>query len=437
VPPPAANPPTETATAAPSAFSVGDQLELDTGAIASGGGCVGRAPDGRVVFVRHALPGERVRAVVTAVTTNFLRADAEEVLTASAARVTPPCPHAGPGRCGGCDWQHIDLAHQRELKSRLIAEQLLRVARVEHPVVVEALPGGADGLGWRSRVRFAVDSSGAVGLRRHRSHDVEVLTRCPVATPELEALGIEAARWRGAAEVEGFAAGDGNGATVLVVPGREGVRVGDLPADLGGAGLVVEDRVLREPRAGHPEVLGRRFRVSAGAFWQVHTAAPAVLAQAVIDALEPRRGESVVDLYAGVGLFSLLLADAVGPEGRVVAVERSRAAAGDARRNAAGVAQVEVWARPVDAALAGALAGSDLVVLDPPREGAGKALTAALVALDPPPRRIAYLSCDAASFARDLRVALDAGWAMTSLRAFDVFPMTEHVELLAVLEPAV
>ncbi|HEX4082849.1 MAG TPA: hypothetical protein VHX40_07785, partial [Acidimicrobiales bacterium] len=201
-------------------------------------------------------------------------------------------------------------------------------------------------------------------------------------------------------------------------------------------GLVVDGRTVRPPRRVEVDVLGRPFIVSAGVFWQVHPGAPALLAEAVIDGLGPRPGETVADLYAGVGLFAVLLGRAVGRSGSVVAVERDRRAWADATQNAADLPQVDVVRATVAPSLvARGLGTPDLVVLDPAREGAGKPVMAAFAGLDPPPRRIAYVSCDAATFARDVRVLLDAGWSMPALRAFDLFPMTEHVELLGVLEP--
>src|SRR5579859_3784665 len=177
-------------------------LELQVGAMAAGGGCVARAPDGKVVFVRHSLPGERVRARVTAATSSYLRADAVEVLSASQDRVEPPCPHAGPGRCGGCDFQHVELGAQRKLKGERVAELLQQIAGVRRQVLVEAVAGDDAGLGWRTRVRLAVDRTGQVGFRRHRSHRVERIDTCPVASPEIAATGALQARWPGAAELE-------------------------------------------------------------------------------------------------------------------------------------------------------------------------------------------------------------------------------------------
>ncbi len=408
------------------------RMELVTGAIAAGGGCVSRAADGRVVFVRHALPGERVVAEVTSETSSFLRADAVEVLERSRDRVDPPCPRAGPGRCGGCDWQHVALPAQRALKQSLVAEQLRRVARIDKEVEIEEVAGSPDGLAWRTRVRFAVDRTGVVGLHRHRSHDIEPVEHCPLATDAVNGVGVGASRWRGAHHVEVTASPDGGSPVVAVETGRRalahspGVR----------AGLVVNGRTRRRPADVQFRVGGERFRVSAGVFWQVHPGAASVLTTCVLEGLAPRPGERVADLYAGAGLFTVPLARAVGPGGSVVAVERSGQACADAVRNAADLHQVEIVRSDIDAGLvADGLGTPDLVVLDPAREGAGRAVMGALVALRPAPRRVAYVSCDPAPFARDLRVALDAGWTMESIRGFDLFPMTEHVELVAMLRP--
>ena len=166
-----------------------DLLELEVGEVAQGGWCVAREPAGRVVLVRHALPGERVLARVTEVTSRFARADAVQILAASPDRVEPPCPHARPGGCGGCDWQHASLAAQRQLKAAVISQQLRRIAGLDREVTVEPLPGDPDGLGWRTRVRFAVGPDGTAGLRKHRSHEVIDVGHCPIAHPLVEAAG--------------------------------------------------------------------------------------------------------------------------------------------------------------------------------------------------------------------------------------------------------
>ncbi|MCW2598633.1 MAG: rRNA methyltransferase/RumA [Frankiales bacterium] len=391
---------------------------LTVGAVAAGGSCVARADDGRVVFVRHALPGETVRVEVRSSGSRFLRADAVEILTPSPDRVVPPCPFAGPGRCGGCDWQHASPSLQLELKAALVSEQLTRVARFAWDVAVEPVEPL---LHWRTRVQWAVSSSGTPGLHRHRSRDLELVSSCAIAAPGVETpLGHD---WSGARSVEAFALEE---QTVLTVEGRPRV----LPAV--DAGVVVAGQAVRGPHGVRLSVGGRSFEVSAGRFWQVHPAAASVLSSAVLSGLEPRPGESVVDLYAGVGLFASLLGAAVGPSGSVTAVEGDARACADAARNTADQPWVTIRTSLVTPSLVSSLRPS-LVVLDPPRAGAGLEVSSALASLRP--RALAYVSCDPATFARDLRVFLDAAWTVASLRAFDLYPQTEHVELVTVLHP--
>lgn len=393
---------------------------VEVGAPAAGGSFVARADDGRVVFVRHALPGERVRVEVTGEAKAFLRADAVEVLEASPDRVEPPCPFAGPGRCGGCDYQHATLAAQRRIKALLVEEQLRRLAGVERTVVVEGL--SEDALGWRSRVTFAADGDGRLGLHRHRSDELVLVDRCLIADPAVsEAVTVT---WPGAASVEVAVEGSQRVATVQA-RGRSGVTVPDLET-----GVVLNGRPVAVPHGLRHEVLGRSFEVSAGGFWQVHPLAATALAQAVLDGLDPQPGDSVADLYAGAGLFAALLGERVGPTGSVTAVEGDPRACADAARNTADQPWVRIRTTPVTAALVSGLQ-ADLVVLDPPRAGAGLEVTRALAASQA--RVLAYVACDPASFARDLKVLLDAGWELSDLTALDLFPMTEHTELVAVL----
>ena len=409
-------------------------LELEVGAIAAGGGCVARAPDGKVVFVRHSLPGERVRALVTATTSSYLRADAVEILTPSPDRVAAPCPHAGPGRCGGCDFQHVEIGAQRRLKAFRIAEQLERLAGLELGVEVEAVPGDTDGLAYRTRVRLAVDGRGAVGFRRHRSHRMEYVHECPIASPAVSGTDALQVLWPGATELEVVTGTDPTDAMVSVTPRRGAAqRLPDI-----GIGVVVGGKVRRPPAAVRAVVDGRAYRISPGVFWQVHAGAPAALLSAVLELVGPCVGASVADLYAGAGLFSVPLAEAVGPSGSVLAIERDRRACADARHNGATFPNLRVLEGEVTPAVVeSALGRPDIVVLDPARDGAGTAVMEALAAHTPAVRTLIYVSCDPSSFGRDVRVLLDRGWRVSGLRAFDIFPMTEHVELVAALEPPV
>lgn len=388
---------------------------VDVGPVAHGGHCVARLePEpgqerGRVLFVRHTLPGERVLVRVTDDShASFWRADAVEILTASPDRVEPRCPVAGPGLCGGCDFQHVDLAAQRRLKTAVVAEQLQRLAGIDWDgdVVGVDTPATADGLHWRTRMRYHVDADGRAGLRAHRSRDLVLLPEggCPIADRRTPAVVDR--RWPAEAELVSAAAASG---PALLVAGR----------------LQQGESELTEQAAG------RSWAVEADGFWQVHPAAADTLVGAVLDGLQPRRGERAFDLYGGVGLFAGALADA-GCE--VWGLESGHRAVLTARRNLADVAaHVHLRADRVERGLARLPRRTDLVVLDPPRSGAGKQVLVAL--LERRPRAVAYVACDPAALARDLGTAARLGYRATSIRGFDLFPMTQHVECVAILEP--
>ncbi|WP_053080163.1 class I SAM-dependent RNA methyltransferase, partial [Nostocoides japonicum] len=331
-------------TVVPAESLVGRELTVDVGAVAHGGHFVARH-EGRVVFVRHALPGERVVARVTegAPGDRFLRADAISVLVASPDRVVPPCRYAGPGRCGGCDFQHVTLAAQRRLKAAVVREQLERLGHLSEaelsaagmPAEAERLPGPAavgEGLGWRTRVELTASPRGRMGLRRHRSHEVVELDRCLIAAPGVEATGVLRHTW------------DAGVTGVDVVDPSIGVPVA-VPVPEPGTPPVVRERVVLA--SGWEST----FSMSARGFWQVHPAAAATLVSAVLEALSPREGERVVDLYAGVGLFAAALADAVGSGGQVVAVESDPVAVPHTVANLAARRQALVVAARVEDAL--------------------------------------------------------------------------------------
>jgi tRNA/tmRNA/rRNA uracil-C5-methylase (TrmA/RlmC/RlmD family) len=345
---------------------VGERFEAVVGPIAHGGHCIVRLEgtvDGpsdrpRVVFVRHAIPGERVVVEITEGTDGdrFWRGDAVEVLEASGDRVEPPCPHAGPGKCGGCDFQHIALTRQRELKAAVVREQLSRLAETEVHTQVEAVPGDDNGLRWRTRIQWAVGPRGRRGLRKYRSREVVPIDDCLITRKDARAVS----------------------------------------------------------RAG--TTLDR------------HSAA--------LSTVVGERGDVVLDLYSGVGLFARYLADAVGSSGRVLAVEADRTASKHAKANLAGLPGVLVECGAVDRVLASplppAFSRADLVVLDPPREGARALVVEQVVERNP--RAVAYVACDPAALGRDVATFRKFGYRLQSLRALDMFPMTHHVECVALLE---
>ncbi|WP_156758221.1 class I SAM-dependent RNA methyltransferase [Actinokineospora pegani] len=391
---------------------VGRRIEVEVGAVAHGGHCVARA-DGRVVFVRHALPGERVVVEITEDKGgSFCRGDAVRVLTASPERVDAPCELAAPGGCGGCDWQHASAAEQRRLKAVVVAEQLQRLAGLDWDVEVEELAGGLEH--WRTRVRLAVDRAGRVGFHRHRSHSVIPVRECVIAAPGTVDVLVERS-WTPGSSVE--VAIDATGRThASEVVGKRGTRV------LGGP--VAVERAAR-----------REWTLDARGFWQVHPDAADLLAEVAGQWAAPAEGAVAWDLYSGVGLFASVLGRAVGPGGEVIAVESSRRAAEDSADNLVDMPWVRTFAGRVEHVVESAsLPDPDVVVLDPPRKGAGRPVVDAIAARAP--RRVVYVACDPAALARDVALFAGHGYALTGLRAFDTFPMTHHVECVALLEPA-
>jgi len=435
-------------------YHVGQVLELTTGDVANGGWCVARPPAsagadaGPVVFVRHALPGERVRARVTEMAARFARADAVEVLTPSPDRVEAPCPVARPGGCGGCDWQHARLPAQRALKASVIAQQLRRLAGIDRDVTVEPIPAGepssaGPGLAWRTRVQFAVRADGVAGLRAHRSHEVIDVGECLIAHPSITSLNVTRRRWPGAESVEALA---GPAERAVIVSGGRStafldgepaesvlIRGDDPPGPPAARGRAGGLTPLRGRGYLTQHAAGRDWRVSAGSFWQVHPGAADALADAVLAALEPKPGDVALDLYCGAGLFGGVLAEVVAPDGVVIGVEGNAAAVRDARHNLRDRARIHRG--DVSAVLRrGDLPLARLVVADPPRAGLAREVIDYLAG--PGAERFAYVSCDPATLARDIGLLLARGWELTELRAFDAFPMTHHVECVATLTRA-
>jgi tRNA/tmRNA/rRNA uracil-C5-methylase (TrmA/RlmC/RlmD family) len=307
----------------------------------------------------------------------------------------------------------VNLAAQRRLKASVVSEQLRRLAGVDVDVVVEAVPGDDEGLGWRTRVQYAVDAAGRAGLRPHRRHDVLPIDRCRIAHPLVQAADVTGRLWPGRSAVEVAASAPSGKVLVLPEPPRPHEKPGHLTEQAGG----------------------RQWRVSGSGFWQVHPGAADALLDAVLELAAPLHGEVTLDLYAGVGLFAAGLASHVGSAGRVVAVEADPRACRDARRNLHDVRNVEIVEAKVDRWIGSAAApsGVDVVVLDPPRAGAGRPVVQGIAGLSP--RCVVYVACDPAALARDVGTFRELSYDLVSLRAFDLFPMTHHVECVALLEP--
>ena len=395
-------------------LAVGDVLEVVIGQIAHGGHFIAHA-QGRTIFVRHAITGESARIKITEVRSKMVRADAIEILVKSPDRVAAPCEFAGPGACGGCDFQHIDIARQRLLKQQVVQDAFRRHARLDDvEVVVESVSGDQSGLSWRTRVRWSVDSSGHLGFHRFRSSEILAVNTCLIATQGQG--GVPDRTYPGALEVRSAQGSDG-----------------ELVISNAASGSASSRRV-------NQEVLGRKWNIDIESFWQGHVGAAEALVRAVLDLGNPQPGETWWDLYSGVGLFSGYLSSAVGPNGLVVAVEGSARSVRDARRNLQHDQQVKLVESDVARWLAKATdhgpADHGLVsgiVLDPPRTGIGPVIARQIAAQEP--RVVVYVACDPVALARDVESFAAFGYRMDKITGFDAFPMTHHVEVVATLVP--
>ncbi|MCL2533280.1 MAG: class I SAM-dependent RNA methyltransferase [Nocardiaceae bacterium] len=413
----------------------GRRFEVELGNPGHGGFCVARH-EGRVLFVRHGLPGEKVIAHVTEDRGgSFCRADAVEILEASPDRIAPLCPISGPGGAGCCDYSHATLDAQRRMKSAVVAEQLRRIADLDVDVAVESLPGTGDGTGWRSRVRLAVDPAGRPGFHRFRSLDIETFLACPQIDPAAYA-GLAERSWHPGAEIQLVLDSTGERHVVEVAPpkvsrtGRRSPgRRGATARRAASAASRSEHVVIGSGRAVE-RVGDRTWTLSATGFWQAHRSAAETYSSVVGEWAQASSGANVWDLYGGVGVFAAALAEQVGPLGRVDSVEFSRQAVADGGAALADLPQVYLHAARVERALSN-LPAPEVVVLDPPRTGAGRDVVAAVSAAGP--ARIVHIGCDPASFARDVALYREHGFRLEKVRAFDAFPLTHHVESLALL----
>jgi tRNA/tmRNA/rRNA uracil-C5-methylase (TrmA/RlmC/RlmD family) len=410
--------------------------ELVCDGVAHGGEAVGRLADGRAVFVPYAIPGERVRVRVTESRPRFARAELLEVLEPSPDRVAPPCPHFGPGRCGGCAWQHIRPEAQAELKARLVREQLahlggLRDVPVRPTLRPSSPPGEPEGFGYRERATLTAGGDGRLGFLRAGSHEVHPVDRCPLLAAGLQDLPERLGRHPAGAKVRLRRGADGERLVVLEAAAASKTRFLPPPelswATVRGNGKVIE--LEGQPSVGE-RIAGVELHVSAASFFQVHRAGAEALVELVRSALEPAGGEMLLDLYAGVGLFAATVGAGAG---KVVAVESWRPAARDARHNLRAHPDATVLQDDVANALRG-IATADLVVLDPPRAGAGAAVLGQVAALRP--RAVALVSCDPAALARDVRTLADLGYRADWVQPLDLFPQTAHVEALTALHPS-
>ncbi len=395
-----------------SALKIGDLIEVHIEKVAHGGHFIARH-NGAVIFVRHAIPGEQCTIEITSTGSSFNRGDVVDVIAPSEFRVQPPCQYAHKSGCGGCDFQHITPAYQRELKSNVISEQFSRIAKKEIQVEVEEV---GPAIGWRTRAIATTNRNGKLGFYKSRSHSIKPIDNCIICVDGMKFSEVSARALKGDVRVEISASNSGE-RTIALAPtrGEEKARITEGPAIL------------------HEVVEGRTLEVSQESFWQSHIQAPEILTKTVLNFAKLKSGDHVLDLYGGVGLFTAAIVDAVGPTGHVDLIEGSKVATEDARRNFVGFKNVTIATGDV-AKLLPRVSSADVVVLDPPREGAGKDVISQIVAFKP--RSIVYVACDPAALARDTAYLEDHSYSLAEIRAFDLFPMTHHIECVALYKRA-
>ncbi|WP_270407624.1 class I SAM-dependent RNA methyltransferase [Brachybacterium paraconglomeratum] len=435
---------TPDADSAPSSPAPGGRvLTVTAGPPAAGGTFVARH-EGRVVFVRGTAPGETVTARLledpqAKADARFWRAEALDVLEAGPDRVPTVWEEAGVDGVGGAEWAHIALPAQRRIASEVMQELLRRAGVTSFPieqVQVEPAPHDADGLGWRTRVRYAVGPDGKVGMRGWRSHEVRPVGEDPLSAPAVRALRL--GEWtapEGTEAVDAVAPSAGPASVVLIGHDLDPEAI-EIPKSWGDADVAVRTARGLVPLRGdgtvHERLGERMFTVSATGFWQSHRRAAELLTEVVDSALHAPRGGSAWDLYGGVGVFAAVAAEQVGTGGSVVSVEGNRRASQLAAQNLEDLPQVSTATADVTDWVRARRGGVDTVVLDPPRAGAGVELMGLLASAVR--QRIVYVSCEPATLARDLAAIEGKGWQVKDLRAFDLFPHTHHIESVAVLE---
>ena len=384
-------------------LSAGQIIRVTIEKVAHGGHFIARH-EGAVIFVRHGLPGEVVDIAITSVGSSFNRGDVVAVIEPSPDRVEAPCRFANRNGCGGCDFQHVEVSAQRKLKEDVITEQFARIAKMDIRVSVEEV---SPSLGWRTQATIGSDKQGRAGFYASRTNTIMAIDDCAVLHPALGYTAIAAQSWEPGARIQVSTSTDGS--TRLVS--------GDL---------------TQGEKIQSYEVNGKSYKVSPDSFWQSNVNAPKVLVECVSEFAEVRTGDHVLDLYGGVGLFALQLHEAIGAGGRIDLVEGSKSATADAAVNFSGAQNVKIHTGDVEKILP-RFSRADVVILDPPRDGVKKNVISSLVACTP--RAIVYVACDPAALARDSALLRDANYTLVKIRAFDLFPMTHHIECVALFTP--
>lgn len=390
---------------------VGGRTQLALTDMAFEGAAIGRDSDGRVVFTSYGIPGEEVVVEIERTKRRYSEGRVVEVISADESRVKPPCPYFGT--CGGCQWQHIAYERQLELKAHVVREQLRRIGEFEDPPISATIPS-PEPYGYRNNARFSTDDEGNLGFisRGRDGYKFIRIDKCLIMQPRINEL---------------LAQLQGHGAGLHQVVVRYGTNTGEI--------LIQPDLTERAPDvpsgqdAYQDELLGHRFRVAPSSFFQTNTKQAEQLVELVRERLELTGDELLVDAYAGVGTFAVLLA---GDVKQVIAIEEAPSAIRDAEHNLVGVTNVEYHQGKVEQVLGRLDIEPDAIILDPPRAGCHNRTIKAVIRFQP--ERISYVSCNPATLARDLRRLVDGGYELLDVTPVDMFPQTYHIESVSTLK---
>jgi 23S rRNA (uracil1939-C5)-methyltransferase len=364
--------------------------------------------DGEKLFVFGGIPGEEVTVEVLSRRRNRVAAKVTEVAERSPERIDPACPYFG--MCTGCQWLHIRYEYQLELKYRKVREALETIGEMPDAPISDAIPS-PDILGYRNHARFTIRRDGSLGFVNKDTRRFLRIDECLLMHSGINQI---------LSQLQGRC----GETTQLSI--RYGVNTGEW---LIQPTMKSEDIPLESGRQHYVEALnGKRFRVAASAFFQVNTMQAEKMAELIRARLDLKGDELVVDAYAGVGTFAVLLAPFAG---RVIAIEESASANEDARINVAGLPNVELLEAKTETVLGSLPQAPDILILDPPRVGCRPEALEALKSR--PPKRIVYVSCDPRALARDLKILCEGPFVLEEILPVDLFPQTHHIECLATL----
>lgn len=393
-----------------------------------GGDCLGRLPDGRAVFVPFVLPGETVKIEIIEDKKRYAKAWPLEILEVSPDRITPRCPHFG--LCGGCQYQNLPYDQQLTLKESLLIDQFERIGKIENPPISPIIPSPMP-WNYRNFVQFHLSDNGVIGYVHADGEHFLPITECHLPQeginalwPQLE-LGTESGVHRLGIRQDSY------DDLMLIMEGddhdppefSEDIPISAVytPPDANLTILAGEDHLVFT-------VLEQNFQVSARSFFQVNTPMAEKMVRFLLDHLELDPHARVLELYAGVGLFSAFLAPRVS---HLTAIESSGAACHDFAVNLDASDNVVLYQAEAEDVLASLDIDPAILVMDPPRSGLKPAVHDAIAKLKP--AQIAYISCDPATLSRDLKKIIHTGYELVSATPFDLFPQTAHVETIVLL----